>query len=90
MTCVFSLLEFDTSGRLPSSSHWGGRVCKMGKGKGEQEGAANGYRLDGFLALHWGLAPCAAHRPRSQSAEFARPHIGRLASPAEAVPLPSH
>lgn len=47
----------------------------MGKGNREQEGAANGYRLDGFLAPRWGLAPCAARRPRSQPAEFARPRI---------------
>lgn len=29
---------------------------------------ANGYRLDGFLALRWGLAPYSVHRPRPQAA----------------------
>lgn len=49
---------------------------------------ANGYRLDGFLALHWGLAPYAVHRPRLQAAGSARLHLRLLTT--ETVPLLSH
>lgn len=49
---------------------------------------ANGYRLGGFLALHWGLAPCAVHRPRLQAEGFAWPHFKLLTT--ETVPLLSH
>lgn len=49
---------------------------------------ANGYRLDEFLALHWGLAPYAVHRPRLQAAGFACPHFRLLTT--DSVPLLSH
>lgn len=61
-----------------------GEYVKWEKETQSRKVLANGYRLDGFLALHWGQAPYAMHRPRLQSAAFACPHFGLLTSPTEA------
>lgn len=67
-----------------------GEYVKWEKETQSRKVLANGYRLDGFLALRWGLAPYAVHRLTLQSAEFAGPHFRLLTNPTAAVPPLKH